>query len=190
MREPDITKIRLPESALTELEMVESWDWDDGIPLENLIDWINQVVARFRPDEVGDSTRSSQEFSPRSFRHYQTLGCIDPPSRVGRRARYVFRHYLQGLLVRKLLWEKVPSDQITRLMADRSEAEYKQLLFEGVELVPAGIDRESVTGDSATVEIWKRIKLADGLELNVREDWGRMSNEEKERVIEWMKENL
>ena len=190
MRKPDEPQIRLPESALTELEMVESWNWDEGIALENLIDWINQVVARFRPDEVGDSTRSSQEFTPRSFRHYQTLGCIDPPSRVGRQARYGFRHYLQGLLVRKLLWEKVPSDQITRLMADRSESDYKQLLFEGVELVPAGIDRGSVTSDPATEEMWKRIKLTDGLELNVREDQGRMSDEEKERVIDWMRKNL
>ena len=190
MREPENTKIRLPESALAELETVESWDWEEGISLENLIDWINQVVARFRPDEVGESTRSSQEFTPRSFRHYQTLGCIDPPTRVGRQARYGFRHYLQGLVVRKLLWERVPSEQITRLMADRTEQDYKRLLFEGVELVPAGSKVQGPVNDPKDGGTWQRFTLAEGVELHVRNNKRKMSDEEKEKIIDLVKSVL
>ncbi len=76
--------IRIPAAAVRELEQVEQWDWTDGVSLADLLDWINAVVARFRPDEIGADSRASQEFSPRTFRHYQTLGCIDAPERAGK----------------------------------------------------------------------------------------------------------
>ena len=155
--------IRIPESAVLEFEEVEAMDWSEGLALMELLEWVNGVAARFRPPDIGEDSRASGEFSPRSFRHYQTLGCIDPPERAGKEVRYRFRHYVQALLLRKLLWERVPSERITALIAGRSTAETKQLLFEGIEIVAR-------QGEAEEVESWKRIRVTPGVELHLRHD--------------------
>jgi hypothetical protein len=155
--------IRIPASAVVEFEEVEAMDWSDGLSLSELLRWVNEVAARFRPPDIGQDSRASGEFSPRSFRHYQTLGCIDAPERAGKQVRYQFRHYVQALLLRKLLWERVPSERITTLMAGRSTAETRQLLFEGIEIVAR-------QGGAEEVESWKRIRVTAGVELHLRGD--------------------
>ena len=158
--------IRIPESAVLEFEEVEDMDWSEGLALDDLIEWVNGVAARFRPSDIGEDSRASGEFSPRSFRHYQTLGCIDPPERAGKEVRYGFRHYVQALLLRKLLWERVPSERIVTLMAGRSTAETKGMLFEGIEIVV----RPGEAADVEEVESWKRIRVTPGVELHLRHD--------------------
>lgn len=163
--------IRIPAAAIRELEQVEQWDWSDGVSLTDLLEWINAVVARFRPDEIGADSRASQEFSPRTFRHYQTLGCIDAPERAGKQVVYRFRHYLQGLLIRKLLWERVPSEKIATLMAGRTTADYKQLLFQGIEIVARpSHSSASLVATPQAAEAWKRIGVVPGVELHLRGD--------------------
>lgn len=181
-----IARIRIPESALLELEGVENWDWSDGIGLEDLLVWINEVAARFRPPEIDESTRASQEFSTRTFRHYQTLGCIDPPQRAGRKASYAFRHYLQGLLLRKLLWERVPSTQMVAVMRGRTVAEYKNLLLEGIEVVPSLSREANEAGNSAegSPTQWLRQEVGKGIELNLRSDRPPLNETEVENVLE------
>ena len=73
--------------------------------------------------------RVSRVFTPRSFRHYQTLGCIDPPERAGKQAVYGFRHFAQALLVRRLLAERVPAKRMAGLMAGWSTEEKEGMLF-------------------------------------------------------------
>lgn len=161
--------IRIPSSAIREFEQVERMDWTEGLLLNDLLAWINEVAARFRPEEIGADSRASQEFSPRTFRHYQTLGCIDAPERAGKQVVYRFRHYVQALLLRKLIWERVPSEKIAGLMAGRSTAEIKQLLFDGIEIVAR---QSAMVGGtqaaSATGEDWKRIGVIPGIELHLR----------------------
>jgi DNA-binding transcriptional MerR regulator len=159
-------------------------DWSEGLSLPALLEWINEVTARFRPDEIGDDSRASQEFSPRTFRHYQTLGCIDAPERSGKQAVYRFRHYVQALLLRKLLWERVPSEQIAALMADRSTAETQQLLFDGIEIVArqaAGVGGASTA--PAAGEAWKRVGIAPGIELHLRGDLRKPKPAELAQII-------
>lgn len=170
--------------------MVEQSDWTEGIGLEDLITWLNQVAARFRPDSVDEKARASREFSPRTFRHYQTLGCVDAPLRAGKSVRYGFRHYLQGLLLRKLLWERVPSEQIVDLMAGRTEEEYKRLLFEGIEVIPKRRGRKTGGGKGKRkapmkeVSWWSRHHLADGVELELREGRPELTATEAANLIE------
>ena len=185
-------QIRIPESAVAEFAMVEEMDWTDGIPLEDLLGWINQVVARFRPDAIDEKARSSQEFTARTFRHYQTLGCIDAPVRQGKRVHYGFRHYLQGLLLRKLLWERIPSEQIVELMAGRSNEDYKQLLFEGIEIVPRGGTQETGGGNhpKPSPQLWTRVDLAPGVELNLQHNRPRLSGKDVDRVLAELKRHL
>lgn len=181
MATPSPARIRIPESAFEELDAVEQWNWSEGVSLEELIDWLNQVTHRFQPEEIGESSRASQEFTPRTFRHYQTLGCIDAPLRTGRKAAYFFRHYLQGLLLRKLIWERVPSSQIALLMHGRTLAEYKTLLREGIEIVPSRPGNpggeSSASGSSSEGRPWLRYQLANGIELQIRSDLLPMDSE-------------
>lgn len=163
------TGIRIPESAIREFDEVERMDWAEGVTLPELLDWINGVTARFRPDDVGADSRVGEAFTPRTFRHYQTLGCIDAPDRVGKRAVYRFRQYVQALLLRKLTWERLPSEQIATIMSGRSTAELKRLLFEGIEVV-ARHSEATRQSRSADVDTWKRISVVPGIELHVRAD--------------------
>ena len=181
-------KIRLPESAIKELEEVEALDWEDGVGLQDLIAWINQIADRFRPSSINESARSSAAFAPRSFRHYQTMGCIDAPRRAGKSVTYGFKHYLQGLVIRKLLWEKLPSEQIVKLMAGRDTGELKRLLLEGIEIVAAGGGgKDSPRTDGGT---WKRVVLAPGVELHLESSRSPLSQEETETVLEKVRERL
>lgn len=176
--------IRIPASAIREFEQVEGMDWSEGLSLPALLEWINEVTARFRPDEIGADSRASQEFSPRTFRHYQTLGCIDAPERSGKQAVYRFRHYVQALLLRKLLWERVPSEKIAALMSGRSTAETKQLLFDGIEIVArqaGGAGGASIA--PATGEAWKRVGIVPGIELHLRGDLRKPKPAELKQIL-------
>jgi len=188
---PDDFRIRIPESALRELEEVEAMDWTGGLGLQDLINCVNYVAERFRPDSVNEGARSSAEFSPRSFRHYQTMGCIDAPERAGKSVVYGFKHYLQGLVIRKLLWEKVPSEQILTIMAGRDTGELKRLLLEGIEIVAAGGD-EKADSRSPDAGTWKRIVLAPGVELHLETSSSRrpLSKEEVEEILGKLRERL
>ena len=176
--------IRIPESAIREFKQVEQMDWSDGVSLAELLEWVNEVAARFRPAEIGADSRASQEFSPRTFRHYQTLGCIDAPERAGKQAVYRFRHYVQALLLRKLIWERVPSEKIATLMAGRSTAETQQLLFEGIEIVARQASKAGGSASApATGETWKRIGVVPGVELHLRGDLPKPKPAELKQLI-------
>jgi len=184
-RSSEEIRIQVPEEAIKELGEVEQWDWEGGISLDDLTEWLNQVAARFRPEAISPNSRAGAGFTSRSFRHYQTLGCIDVPEKKGKQAVYFFRHFLQGLLVRKLLWERIPSERIASLMRGRSNAEYRRMLLEGVELIAAGGGTES--GSAAGVgepQIWKRITLSPGIEVHVGENLPRLSKREREELVE------
>ena len=181
---PKIPKIRISQEAVFEFEVVEHSDWSAGVPLDSLVKWINWVAEQFRPDEIGDSSRSSEDFTVRSFRHYQTLGCIDSPARLGRSARYYFRHYLQALLIRKLIWERVSSAQIARMMKGRSNEELKRLLFEGIEIVSSDGMPLTVEQPNHGIARWMRQELTPGVEIHLMEPRPKLGPEEVARVLE------
>jgi DNA-binding transcriptional MerR regulator len=174
---------------MAELDAVEAMDWEEGVGLKELIDWINQIVERFRPDSINANARSSAAFTTRSFRHYQTMGCIDAPKRAGKSVTYGFKHYLQGLVIRKLLWEKVPSEQIVKLMAGKDTGELKRLLLEGIEIVAAGGrgETDSQPSDGGT---WKRVVLAPGVELHLESARGELSKKEIDGIVKRVREHL
>lgn len=163
--------IQIPGSAIVEFAQVEQMDWSPGVSLTDLLGWINAVAERFRPYEIDVNSRVGTEFTARTFRHYQTLGCIDSPERAGKQVVYRFRHYVQALLLRKLLWERMPSEKIATLMAGRGTEELKRLLFDGIEVVAR--QSAGTTGaatDQEHAESWKRIVVAPGIELHLRCD--------------------
>ena len=142
-----------------------------GIPLTDLLKRVNRLALQYLPEQDPPDSRISRVFTPRSFRHYQTLGCIDPPKRDGKQAVYGVRHFTQALLVRKLLSERVPAEKMTGLMTGRSTEETKRLLFGGIEMVARAIDGgEGSASVSEVPESWKRVVVRPGIELHLRED--------------------
>ena len=170
-------KIIIPASALLELDQVEASDC--SVSAQELVDWVNHIVERFLPDD-GEATsgRVSQELGLRSMRNYQTMGCIDAPFKKGREARYGFRHYLQALLVRKLIWERVPSEQIVTMLQGRSTAEYKELLLNGIEIVaqPGKFISNPNTVFIKSPQAWLRIPLASGIEVHLNMEISSLKN--------------
>lgn len=183
----------LSAASVEEFEEIEQDDWGDGLPLTELLDRVNRVAELFLPKEDRQDTRASRvkrHYTTRSFRHYQTYGCIDPPARRGNRVFYGFRHFVQALLVRKLLWEQVPAERIALLMAGRSTDDTKGMFFEGVEMVVRGGVAESVSrmesmmsSAPGEVDTWKHIGVAPGVQLLLHGD---LPKPRPGEIKEWM----
>ena len=160
----------MEESAAVARKLLKSAG-TEAVPLTELLKRVNRLAVNFLPKGSARDSRVSRVFSPRSFRHYQTLGCIDAPARDGKSAVYGFRHALQALLVRKLLWERVSSERIVALTAGRSTEEIRQMLFERTEMVTRTAAGEGVSADAPGVaETWKRVVVVPGVELHLRGD--------------------
>ena len=159
---------RLPAQVEREIKNLEKAVGTGALALTELVKRVNRVVLRSLPEHSSRNPRVSRVFTPRSIRHYQTLGCIDAPERAGKHAVYGLRHFLQALLVRKLLWERVPSERIVTLMACRSTAEIRQMLIEKIEMVTRVAAGEGGSGDASGVaEAWKRVVVVPGVELHL-----------------------
>ena len=171
----DQAKISIPDIAVKELEQVEHMGLE--FSMEKLVSWVNEAVERFLPqaNESGDK-RVSSSFTVRTLRHYQTLGCLDAPHKDGRRAIYSFRHYLQALLIRKLLYLSCPPESIRASLEGKDNGQYKEMLFGDLEITssapalaapPQKKERLShfalVTGS----QTWTRIPLGSGAELHL-----------------------
>ena len=120
--------ITIPQQAIDELESIREAGWTFRIG--DLVGLVNAVAQDFLPDT--DDGRLRDLLTERTLRHYQTLGCIDPPAKEGRVSVYGYRQYLQALLVRKLLYLGHTSAQIPGILGVRTNDGLLQLLLEGV----------------------------------------------------------
>ena len=160
----------LPPPAIRELEKVEAMDWTGSLTLDGLLARVNRVGRKFLPGCVDVDSRISTELHSRSFRHYQTLGCIDPGKREGRRVGYGRRHLLQALLVRKLLCERVPVERIAGVAAGRSPDELRVMLLGGLQIGPVvGGVTPSPAPAPGLRESWTRVVVCEGIEVHSRD---------------------
>ncbi len=178
----------LPAPALRAFEFAEKAEWIPGITLGELLGRVNRVLLELLPEEKGRDSRVSRLFHPRSFRRYQTLGGIDAPVRDGKRVLYGFRHFVQALLVRKLLWEQIPAERIVSLVAWRDTEETRKLFLEGMEI---SVRQGSKHAGSALVgekvatgvdETWTRHTLAPGIEIHLRQPLPRLRPDEIDKM--------
>ena len=175
----------LPEGALEEFEKITNSNWQDGVPLTELIDRVNRVAVRFLPEEDRQDSRVRRTFTDRSFRHYTTLGCIDPPEKQGRHSVYGFRHFVQALVVRRLLRDRVPSEQIAVVMAGRGTEETERMFLGGIEMVARAGEGRRAQGSPApgSAETWRRVQVISGVELHVREDLQKLGAAELKELL-------
>lgn len=104
--------------------------------LDELVQIANELLPQFLPEEKAH-TRVREEVSPRLVRHYTGQEMLDDPIREGREARYVYRHLLQVLVVRRLLMEGYGASVINTLARAKNNSELEALLQGGVQLTVA-----------------------------------------------------
>jgi DNA-binding transcriptional MerR regulator len=87
--------VTVPE--LPPLETLRDAAWN----LEDFVAEVNTRLPTMLPVAYDDA-RQREDFSVRLLRHYGSLGLVDESERVGREARYRYRHLLQVLCLRRL----------------------------------------------------------------------------------------
>ena len=185
----------LPAAAIRDFEKARESGWEGGVSLGLLLDRVNRVADSFLPEHDGPGKgagRVKRAFTERSFRHYQTLGLIDVPEKERRRALYGPRHFVQALLVRRLLWERVTADRIVGLIARRSIKETEGMFLYGVEFVARteGGDLEQPGSATGPVEKWNRVRVMPGVELHLNTDLPRLKPAELRCLMELLEKAL
>jgi DNA-binding transcriptional MerR regulator len=182
--------------ALKELDQLETMHLE--FSMENLVEWVNNAVRRFYPqaNEGGDK-RVSDSFTVRTLRYYQTLGCLDTPDKDGRRAIYGYRHYLQALIIRKLLYLRYAPESIHDALQGKSNREYKEMLFaelptsrthsSGHQLATMG---ERTAAPCAQHEVWTHIHLAPGIELRLKGQTGDLSKSARMKILKLIDQEI
>ncbi len=108
--------------------------------------------------------------SARAVRFYVATGLIDHPEGRGTAATYHYRHLLQLLAIKIRQREGQTLEAIRREMGELSGDLLERRVAQS--LAPAlgiGADHSVISGSDEPVS-WRRIAVADGIELNVRSD--------------------
>lgn len=181
-------QIEVPQLAVDELYQVEQMDAE--FTLVELVDWVNNAVERFYPKaNQNRDKRVSNVFTVRTLRHYQTLECLDTPSKIGRTAIYGFRHYLQALLIRKFLFVGCSPEGIRRTLQGLSNSQYKELLFTDIKITqmePTALLQLSDNTDCpvpSSPESWIRYKLCPDLELSIKKNATKLTQHQRESLL-------
>ncbi len=142
------------EAMSAELFSLREGAW----PLDDLVEHANRLLPSVLPKEAAG--RAADAVNQRLVRHYTTQGLLDEPLKEGREARYLYRHLLQLMALRRLLAEGFSSAVVGRVLAGRSEGELEELLSGRlrVELVP----EQGAASDRA--EFLRRVRERAGLE--------------------------
>jgi hypothetical protein len=108
--------------------------------------------------------------SARAIRFYVASGLLDHPDGKGTAATYHYRHLLQLLAIKIRQREGQTLDVIkTEMLGVTGDLLEKRVAQSLAPALAAGAD-QAVAHDSDAPESWRRIGVADGIELSVRHD--------------------
>lgn len=109
--------------------------------------------------------------SARSVRFYVANGLLDRPEGTGTAATYNYRHLLQLLSIKIRQREgqtlEAIKEEMRNVAGDALERRVAQSLAPAL---GAGADRAVQQTDDDRVAAWRRLPVADGIELHVRDD--------------------
>jgi len=109
--------------------------------------------------------------SPRAVRFYVANGLLDHPEGTGTAATYGYRHLLQLLSIKIRQREGITLDMIKEKMRGVTcYALERRVATSLASALAVGADRIATTPQDGQVARWRRVSVADGIELNVRED--------------------
>lgn len=178
--------------------------------LEEFVRVLNDLLPQFLP-VTRAHTRVREDVTPRLVRHYTSQGMLDEPLKKGREARYIYRHLLQMLVVRRLMTEGYGANAIDNLGTSKSNAELEALLQGGAQLTvtPANpaleflqqikkgqnLSTPPVTNTPAKTNLktsyWQRIEIISGLEIHIREDFSYpRSPQEQQNLLQYIAQKL
>jgi DNA-binding transcriptional MerR regulator len=109
--------------------------------------------------------------SARSIRFYVANGLLDRPEGAGTAATYNYRHFLQLLAIKIRQREGMTLDVIKKEMKEfAGDALERRVANSLAAALGATVEtRKTATDDDASLS-WRRISVADGVELHVRDD--------------------
>jgi DNA-binding transcriptional MerR regulator len=123
-------------------------------------------AAGFRPTNA--SARASP--SARAIRFYVANQLLDRPDGVGTSATYNYRHFLQLLAIKIRQREGITLDDIKREIRETTGDSLERRVAQA--LAPAllvGVPAAAAHGEQSAIS-WRRVLIADGVELHVRDD--------------------
>lgn len=126
--------------------------------LDELVEHANRLLPDVLPKDAAG--RAAETVNQRLVRHYTTQGLVDEPFKEGREARYLYRHLLQLLALRRLLAEGLSSALAGKVMAGLGEGELEALLVGHVD-VQLAPRRQA---DPGREEFLRRVRQRAGLE--------------------------
>ncbi len=108
--------------------------------------------------------------SARAVRFYVASGLLDRPEGAGTSATYNYRHFLQLLAIKIRQREGATLETIKKEMKEFAGDALERRV--ATSLAPAlGSGADAVQRhDDEPAPIWRRVSVADGIELHVRED--------------------
>lgn len=109
--------------------------------------------------------------SARAVRYYVSNGLLDRPEGTGTAATYGYRHLLQLLAIKIRQREGRTLEYIKQELRDVTGDALERRVAQA--LAPAlgvGADTTALTRDDDTPRAWRRVPVADGIELHVRDD--------------------
>ena len=109
--------------------------------------------------------------SARSVRFYVANGLLDRPEGTGTSATYNYRHFLQLLAIKVRQREGQTLDAIKQEMQQvTGDALERRLAQSLAHALGAGADTTRAREDEQRPFAWRRLPVADGIELHVRDD--------------------
>ena len=109
--------------------------------------------------------------SARSIRFYVANGLLARPEGTGTSATYNYRHFLQLLAIKIRQREGVTLDAIKREMAEfTGDALERRVAASLAASLGATVETRHQPADDESAASWRRVSVADGVELHVRDD--------------------
>ena len=109
--------------------------------------------------------------SARSVRFYVANGLLDRPEGTGTSATYNYRHFLQLLAIKIRQREGATLEAIKREMHELTgDALERRVATSLAPALGAGADQPPKGGEENGNHAWRRLPVADGIELHVRDD--------------------
>jgi DNA-binding transcriptional MerR regulator len=108
--------------------------------------------------------------SARAVRFYVASGLLDRPEGAGTAATYNYRHFLQLLAIKIRQREGATLETIKKEMKEfAGDALERRVATSLAPALGAGADTVAQR-DTDPIPVWRRVNVADGIELHVRED--------------------
>jgi DNA-binding transcriptional MerR regulator len=130
-------------------------------------------VANLVDSVGGRPTNASARAAPsaRSIRYYIANGLLDRPEGTGTAATYGYRHFLQLLAVKIRQREGATLETIKKEMKELTGDSLERRVATALAAaLGATAETRRTNADANSPSAWRRVTVADGVELHVRED--------------------